>query len=121
MRLINAKVLYDELAKIEDSARKEIFKHERSGAEYWMRMGALNQITKLKHFVFDAPAVEAKPVVHGEWIKTFRYMRKNIDTGKLEPVYSCDCPICKYHTGNQGVRFNFCPNCGVDMRGKKNE
>lgn len=70
MRLINAKVLYNELAKIEDSTRKEIFKHERSGAEYWMRMGALNQITKLKHFVLDAPTVEAKPVVHGEWEKT---------------------------------------------------
>lgn len=69
MRLIDAKVLYNELAKIEDSTRKEIFKHERSGAEYWMRMGALNQITKLKHFVFDSATVEAKPVVHGEWIE----------------------------------------------------
>ena len=71
--------------------------------------------------VVSQQTVEAKPVVHGEWIKTFRYMRKNINTGKLEPVYSCDCPICKYHTGNQGVRFNFCPNCGADMRKKVQE
>ena len=52
----------------------------------------------------------------GEWIKTFRYMRENINTRKLEPVHSYDCPICKYHTGNQGCKFNFCPNCGADMR-----
>lgn len=62
------------------------------------------------------PTIEAKEVVHGEWVKTFRYMRENINTGKLEPVYSCDCPICKWHTGNQGTRFNYCPNCGADMR-----
>lgn len=73
------------------------------------------------NIINEFPTIEAKPVVYGEWIKTFRYMRKNINTGKLEPVYSCDCPICKYHTGNQGVRFNFCPNCGADMRGGKNE
>lgn len=73
------------------------------------------------NMINEQPTVEAKPVVHGEWDKTFRYMRENINTGKLEPVYSCDCPICTYHTGNQGVRFNFCPNCGADMRGVKNE
>lgn len=60
-------------------------------------------------------AVEPK---RGEWLKTFRYMRENINTGNLEPVYSYDCPICKYHTGNQGGKFNFCPNCGSDMRKK---
>lgn len=108
MRLIDAKVLYNELAKIEDSTRKEIFKHERSGAEYWMRMGALNQITKLKHFVFDSATVEAKPVIHGHWID---------DHGSdvcSECGFSCDDT---YYLGNG----NFCPNCGCDMRGGKNE
>lgn len=119
MRLINAKVLYDELAKIEDSTRKEIFKHERSGAEYWMRMGALNQITKLKHFMFDSATVEAKPVIHGEW--------KRVGSGSLYDTYECtnchrppkwDC------LGDNHWRIaftDFCPNCGADMRGKKNE
>ena len=100
MRLINADALIDDIEKSTfNRTIKEFF----------------------EDFVEDTPTVEAKPVVRGEWIKTFRYMRKNINTGKLEPVYSCDCPICKYHTGNQGVRFNFCPNCGADMRGGKNE
>ena len=56
--------------------------------------------------------------VRGEWIKTFRYMRENVNTGNIEPVYSYDCPVCAWHTGNQGGRFNFCPNCGADMRKK---
>ena len=57
----------------------------------------------------------------GQWLKTFRYMRKNIDTGNIEPVYSYDCPICEYHTGNQGRKFNFCPNCGAKMDGKEQQ
>lgn len=66
--------------------------------------------------VKDQPTIEAVEVVRGEWMKTFRYMRENMNTGKLEPIHSYDCPICKYHTGNQGKNFNFCPNCGADMR-----
>lgn len=62
--------------------------------------------------------MEAVEPVRGEWLKAFRYMRENINTGKLEPVHSYDCPICNYHTGNQGGKFNFCPNCGADMRKK---
>ena len=65
------------------------------------------------------PTIDATLVVHGEWMKTFRYMRENINTVKLEPIYSYDCPICKYHTGNQGKNFNFCPNCGAKMDGKE--
>lgn len=61
----------------------------------------------------EQPPVEP---VRGEWIKTFRYMRENVNTGNIEPVYSYDCPVCAWHTGNQGGRFNFCPNCGADMR-----
>ena len=67
----------------------------------------------------NQPTVEAVPVVHGEWIKTFKSMKLNLNTGELEPKYSCDCSICKWHTGNQGTRFNFCPNCGADMRNSK--
>ena len=85
--------------------------------EGWIleRHGESNKLIGVKS-IADVPTVEAKEVVHGEWVKTFRYMRENINTGKLEPVYSCDCPICKWHTGNQGTRFNFCPNCEADMR-----
>lgn len=111
MRLIDAKVLYNELAKIEDSTRKEIFKHERSGAEYWMRMGALNQITKLKHFVFDSATVEAKPVVRGEWVEF------DIDYGGI-PTVGYQCSECGQ---SNGFLTDFCPNCGCDMRGGKNE
>ena len=72
----------------------------------------------VKKTINEQPTVEP---VRGEWIKTFRYMRENVNTGNIEPVYSCDCPFCAWHTGNQGVRFNFCPECGADMRKKVEE
>lgn len=108
MRLIDANVLHDELMKSEDFTRKEVFKHERSGAEYWMHMGELNQITKLKHLVFDTPTVEAKHVVHGEWVE-------------YEVPHIICCSECDWGTSIDEKGFKFCPNCGADMRGGKNE
>lgn len=81
-------------------------------------LGKNKSLGYIRKFVENLPSVEP---VRGEWLKAFRYMRENIDTGKLEPVCSYDCPICNYHTGNQGAKFNFCPNCGCDMREKVEE
>lgn len=36
-------------------------------------------------------------------------------TGKGIKVYQCICSVCGWKTGNQGMRFNFCPNCGSKM------
>lgn len=58
----------------------------------------------------DAPTVEAKPVIHGEWI------------GKPLGGYSTvRCSNCKnVFLENQG-KWNFCPDCGADMRKKVQE
>ena len=49
----------------------------------------------------DAPTIDAVPVVHGKWIYT--------PTEQLR--YRCS--VC----GKGCCRFNYCPNCGADMRG----
>lgn len=56
-----------------------------------------------------------KDVVHGKWEKIYRGERKDINTGKMIKVYHCACSVCGWQTGNQGTRFNFCPNCGAEM------
>jgi rubrerythrin len=60
-------------------------------------------------------------IIHGEWIKESMGMRKNINTGEFVEKFYCTCPVCGYRTGNQGTRFNFCPECGTDMRKKVQE
>ena len=61
----------------------------------------------------EAPTVEAKPVVYGEWIEHFdtkEYL------GSLMSEY--ECSICHEWVDDDS---NFCPRCGADMRGGKND
>lgn len=63
--------------------------------------------------VNEQPTVEAKPVVHGEWIKT-----------RLAMEYQCsNCQNVVYaeYTRSGYKLFNFCPECGSDMRKKVQE
>ena len=46
---------------------------------------------------------------------TYKGMRKNVNTGLMISVYNCKCSVCGWETGNQGTRFNYCPNCGAKM------
>ena len=51
------------------------------------------------------PTVDAAPVVKGEWIeKLFLMGTSNI------------CSICGSRYGMPHEKYNFCPNCGADMR-----
>lgn len=52
------------------------------------------------------PAVDAVPVVHGEWV----------DNGIPDSMLS-KCNVCGFPCG--AYSFNFCPNCGADMRKDK--
>lgn len=63
------------------------------------------EFSEIERLVNDAPTVEAKPVVHGEWIE---------EKGFLDWFYSCsECnSLSEYKT-------NFCKTCGADMRGGK--
>lgn len=62
--------------------------------------------------IIDAQlTVEAKPVVHGEWIEF------DIDYGGI-PTVGYQCSECGQ---SNGFLTDFCPSCGVDMRGGKND
>ena len=52
----------------------------------------------------DAPTVDAAPVVHGKWRK-----RGNEKT----------CSVCDFIYYSNNDEWNYCPNCGARMDGKK--
>lgn len=54
----------------------------------------------------NAPTVEAVPVVRGEWLKRVK------NNGGY--VASITCSVCGY--SHSRVTYNFCPECGADMR-----
>ena len=60
----------------------------------------------------ELPTVEARPVVHGEWIDT----QPDYHPGCGNNAHVCS--ICgDYYTTEQEDLF-FCPRCGADMRKK---
>ena len=90
-------------------------------AEYIEREAAFNAILKLVPKVDDdgycwvirgdaatainsLPAADVRPVVRGKWIRPTRVP---------DSVLS-ECSVCGFGTG--AYTFNFCPNCGADMR-----
>ena len=70
------------------------------------------------YYIKQQPTVDAAPVVQGEWKRT------DITTDDGWALYRCSC--CDWHTTYYyshyaSPDYNYCPNCGADMRGNCNE
>ena len=59
--------------------------------------------------------IEENHNIKGKWEMTYKGKRKDVNTGLMISVYNCKCSVCDWETGNQGTRFNYCPNCGAKM------
>lgn len=85
-----------------EAVRREIDEHRpgRSYEDAW----ALTILDSI-------PAADVRPVVRGKWSRVYDdFMKSNYDT----------CSCCgKEYFGAYG--FNFCPNCGADMRELEDE
>lgn len=68
--------------------------HHSSGVQHTVLREALNRV----------PTVDARPVVRGKWVE------------EKYPLYVCS--ECGAVYQKVGYGFNFCPNCGADMRGE---
>lgn len=86
--------------------REAILKHTTS-----VEVGAFSEwdVVKVEH-IKNAPAADVVEVKHGKWIK------KN----------DCAFPVCsECHTWTDELQgtaeFNYCPNCGAKMDGRRSE
>ena len=72
---------------------------EEADSTFNISMGAFNFLSQL---LSEIPAADVQPVVRGKWvdepIKGIRYY----------------CSVCQ---GRFDYTWNYCPNCGADMRG----
>ena len=59
--------------------------------------------------------IEENHNIKGKWEMTYKGKRKDVNTGLMISAYKCKCSVCGWETGNQGTRFNYCPNCGAKM------
>ena len=78
---------------------------KRTADSYTMDDAAEVVLLMIRNKVENMP----EAVVRGEWIET--------------KYYTWECGVCGFHPFKGYIpkepNFNFCPNCGADMRGEK--
>ena len=103
-------------------------------AEYIEREAAYAELTGYYHHRTEVqhkalrealeriPAADVKPVVRGEWIYGKEIAREYL-AGECIAIDYEDifCSVCKMRYRPYVGNFNYCPNCGADMRGKTDE
>jgi hypothetical protein len=62
-----------------------------------------------RNIVEDEPTIDAEPVRHGKWMP-ISSNKKWIDVSK--------CSVCGKQYSLYPLDYNYCPNCGADMRGE---
>lgn len=117
MRLIDADALYAKVQEGEELARKRVLDTETTlpcptnlNPAYTRYLAQMDERTKIKHMIADAPTVHPEPPKMGKWMATKEWGGRN---------YSCSC--CKFSftvdTCMLEPMWNYCPNCGAEMKG----
>ena len=77
-----------------------------------------NNAWRFLELIDEQFTADVKPVVRGEWIG---YGDGYADGYMVYDEWECD--QCGYIEENDGEPpwYNFCPNCGADMRGERHE
>ena len=73
-----------------------------------MYVGSINALTAMEDGLSDIPAADVRPAVYGEWEEI------------RDPYGKIEGWICKCGSESR-IKSDFCPYCGADMRGKKEE
>jgi hypothetical protein len=95
----------------EEDAIREIDKWLDNVGTAYVGKG-LSYYGELLGCISDAPTVDAKPVVHGEWINAYPEIEPN-------PMFMYGiCSECGFEQSISD-KLNYCPNCGAKMDGKK--
>ena len=63
--------------------------------------------SKVRNWLYKAPAADVRPVVRGKWKDA---MQSCHDSPHVK------CSVCGEYYWRYFKKFNFCPNCGADMR-----
>ena len=62
------------------------------------------------------PAADVRPVVLGKWKRVVDFTGVEAFGFKETMVVGWGCNVCGYEVDVSEESFNFCPNCGADMR-----
>ena len=83
--------------------------NETGKCDTWCDAG---EAFELREDVKNAKTVDARPVVHGDWIEEDEEFEAYMCS-------ACKCIWCMPYEAKDSIKF--CPNCGADMRKKVEE
>ena len=110
MRLIDADTIYEQTAEWEAQALEQVNKYNyKDSREEWIWWSAvLTERTAFKYDIFNAPTIEAVPVLKG----------KNLKEGwsSLFECSKCGESCSDTYVLDHNV-INFCPHCGAKIDG----
>lgn len=112
-----------EVADLVDDLIEIVKQEAEQYEECYKNCGECEAYDKEKHYcpkfckvIMEAVRkIEENHNIKGKWEMTYKGKRKDVNTGLMISTYNCKCSVCGWETGNQGTRFNYCPNCGAKM------
>lgn len=106
---IEREATIETVKKERDYTGKFTFEEERAWA-----VGFQQGITFALSDIAAIPAADVRPVVRGHWIG----IKEAEEMGDIMKEFTClVCGCCDWDC-TESESFNFCPNCGADMRGE---
>lgn len=109
--LISKNVLYKQVAELEELARKRYLDTPSNSPCAPRYAAQMQERTRFKHMVADAPAVDAVPVVHGRWEATDIIAKKAGYGVRYYRHAECKINPCRLFE----CTSDYCPNCGAKM------
>lgn len=91
------------------SNARKLGNHE--GEQYFQKL--VFEDEQIASLIEELSSADVRPNIHGHWEKA----KKGITAGELSNLFKCSCCDCELYDNE----FNFCPNCGADMREPKEE
>lgn len=73
---------------------------------------------ELMRAIIDAPVADVRENVRGEWERVDGFTGVEAFGFKETTVEGWSCSICDFEIDVSEKSFNYCPNCGADMRGE---
>ena len=125
--------LYKDISELEELARNRVLDTPTNSPVYVRYVAQLNERTMLKHKIFDFPAADVAPVVHGRWILEVHKDRANYRWNVIAECSECCDERKEIWSGffpnvpdylardvslinaKEVELSNYCPNCGAKM------
>lgn len=78
-----------------------------------------SRLIAFKDFVDKVPNANVEPIKTAEWIVTEKedYWVPDITVKSTRPVFKC--PACEKEFGLIASKYNYCPNCGAKIVGRR--